>query len=242
MRIHTTEDGNQYEVNEAPLAPSAAIAAAGYITDFDYEGDWPTLDVNDPSLSDANVDGQGGTAPNGKPIYDLDQVIANLNRTSYPGTDIPGPGWSGEGYDAIPESGDPMVLSFGFHTAETMFAPPYVYTGANGGLFGRSEYFGFAPFTAAQEAAARDAIRSWDDLIAPTIVETSAADADASPVADGEGSFSAKYAMTHAAMPMGTLIQKVQRQPGPSVSQPPSSGTRTMRTSVSEFGRFIGSR
>ncbi len=42
-----------------------------------------------------------------------------------------------------------------------------------------------------------------------------------------EGSLSAKYAMNHAAMPIGTLIQKVQRQPGPSVSQPPSSGPAT---------------
>ncbi|CPU65225.1 Uncharacterised protein [Mycobacteroides abscessus] len=38
---------------------------------------------------------------------------------------------------------------------------------------------------------------------------------------------SATHATTNAATPMGTLIQNAQRQPGPSVNQPPRSGPMT---------------
>ena len=49
---------------------------------------------------------------------------------------------------------------------------PYVYPNATGtGLLGRSEYFGFAPFTAAQQAATDKAIQLWDDLIAVSFVQ-----------------------------------------------------------------------
>ena len=52
-----------------------------------------TVLATDPDviLLDANVDGTGDTI-SGKTVYTLDQVIANMNRTSYPGTGIPGPG------------------------------------------------------------------------------------------------------------------------------------------------------
>ena len=42
-----------------------------------------------------------------------------------------------------------------------------------------------------------------------------------------DGSLSANHAMANAAMPIGMLSQKAQRQPGPSVSQPPMSGPST---------------
>ncbi|MNW61358.1 hypothetical protein D3C74_394100 [compost metagenome] len=41
------------------------------------------------------------------------------------------------------------------------------------------------------------------------------------------GSLSVNHATRNAAMPIGTLIQKAQRQPGPSVNQPPRSGPIT---------------
>lgn len=127
---------------------------------------------------DANVDGTGGTIAN-KPVFTIDQVIANLNRTSYPGTDIGSPGWGGGGYDAIPKSGDGLVLSYGFYSTQSqLFAEPYVYRNAAGNLVGRNEYFQFAPFSAAQQDATRKAIALWDDLIQVTFVEKPATQAD----------------------------------------------------------------
>lgn len=118
---------------------------------------------------DASVDGQGGTIRD-KPVFTIEQVIEQLNRG--------GAGWTPGNVDhAVPRDGDVSVLNFGFHTADSMFAEPYVYE-QDGVLYGRTEYFGFAPFTEAQKAAAREAMASWDDLIAPTLVESAPEAAD----------------------------------------------------------------
>jgi serralysin len=133
----------------------------------------------EPAVLDASLDGRTGTyGPFAKPIWTPEEIAAHLNRTAYPGTTIGGPGWSNFGFDARPASGDPMVLRFGFHTAETMFAEPYVYRNAQGQLVGRPEFFGFQAFSEAQKAAAREAIGFWDDLIAIRFEETSASEAD----------------------------------------------------------------
>ncbi|HZG08980.1 MAG TPA: M10 family metallopeptidase C-terminal domain-containing protein [Allosphingosinicella sp.] len=122
---------------------------------------------------DANADGTGGAIA-GKTVYTLDQVTANMNRTSYVGTDIPGPRWA-FGVDLMGQnkSGSADTIFFGFYNTQSqLFQVPYVYTNAAGtGLVGRSEYFGFAPFSAAQQEASRKAIQLWDDLIKVTFVE-----------------------------------------------------------------------
>ena len=117
----------------------------------------------------ASVDGQGGTIRD-KPVFTIEQVIQQLNRG--------GAGWTPGNIDhAVPRDGDVSVLNFGFHTADSMFAEPYVFE-EDGVLYGRTEYFGFAPFTEAQKAAAREAMASWDDLIAPSLVESAPEVAD----------------------------------------------------------------
>ena len=117
----------------------------------------------------ASVDGQGGTIRD-KPVFTIEQVVEQLNRG--------GAGWTPGNIDhAMPRDGDVSVLNFGFHTAESMFAEPYVYE-EDGQLYGRTEYFGFAPFTEAQKGAAREAMASWDDLIAPSLVESAPEVAD----------------------------------------------------------------
>jgi serralysin len=132
-------------------------------------------------LLDANVDGTGGTISN-KPVYTLDQVIANMNRSSYgPTSGIPGPQWNyGENFMGQNKSGNPLVIQYGFYeTRAEMFQVPYVYPNATGtGLLGRSEYAGFATFTPAQRVATEKAIQLWDDLIAVSFVKTSAPNAD----------------------------------------------------------------
>ena len=132
---------------------------------------------------DANVDGTGGTLGQyNKTVYTLEQVVANLNRTSYPGTGIPGPQWSyGEDFMGQNKSGDPLVIQYGFYTSQSqLFQVPYVYPNAAGtGLLGRNEYFQFAPFSAAQQAATNKAIQLWDDLIQVSFVQvTNMAQAD----------------------------------------------------------------
>jgi len=128
----------------------------------------PALSVSVEPVA-ASVDGQGGTIRD-KPVFTIEQVVEQLNRG--------GAGWTPGNIDhAVPRDGDVSVLNFGFHTAESMFAEPYVYE-EDGELYGRTEYFGFAPFTEAQKGAAREAMASWDDLIAPTLVESAPEVAD----------------------------------------------------------------
>lgn len=125
---------------------------------------------------DANVDGQGGTI-SGKSVWSIDQIVANLNRTSYPGSGIGGPGWNQGDFGAPTNTGTNEIL-FGFQTAQTMFAPPYVYRNANGQLTGRKEYFGFQEFSDAQKAVARTGMELWDDLVSYSFRETTADKAD----------------------------------------------------------------
>ena len=131
----------------------------------------PVVDPGDVISLDANVDGTGGTI-SGKPVWTLAQVEANLNRTDYPGSGIPGPMWAyGTDFMGQNKSGDPGVIQFAFyHTRSELFQIPYVFQQGSG-LVGRNEYFGFAPFSAAQQDAARKALTLWDDLIKVKIVE-----------------------------------------------------------------------
>src|SRR5688572_3148443 len=89
------------------------------IDDTSFAGDVHHLIGLDPIY--ANVDGQGGTI-NNKPVWTLDQVISNLNRSGQapaPGVDIR-PGWQDgsnpdASYKEILKSGDAMEFRFGFH-------------------------------------------------------------------------------------------------------------------------------
>ncbi|MFL6846579.1 MAG: M10 family metallopeptidase C-terminal domain-containing protein [Allosphingosinicella sp.] len=140
-------------------------------TNVQPDSDYPIVDWNAVISLDSNVDGSGGTLA-GKTVYTLDQVIANLNRTNYPGTGIPGPQWSyGEDFMGQNKSGDANVIQYGFYTSQSqLFQVPYVFPQGTG-LAGRNEYFQFAAFSAAQQAAATKAIGLWDDLIQASIVK-----------------------------------------------------------------------
>jgi len=157
MRVHDeSQDHDLHREITYPTFPGPADAIA------------PPLDVSlEPAYG--SVDGQGGTIRD-KPVFTIEQVIEQLNRG--------GAGWTPGVVDhATPRDGDVSVLNFGFHTLESMFGEPYVYE-EDGELYGLTEYFGFAPFTEAQKAAAREAMTAWDDLIAPTLVESAPEVAD----------------------------------------------------------------
>lgn len=133
--------------------------------------------MNDPDLGpdsstsplDANIDGTGGTVA-GKPVWTLEQVIANLNRT--------GASWAPGPNHPTPSSGSVSEIRYGFFdTLEQVETNGYTYE-LNGSYYGLAEYFNFAAFNAEQRAATRESMQAWDDLIAPTFVETSADVAD----------------------------------------------------------------
>jgi serralysin len=149
-----------------PLLAACSCPACG--------GSNPDLFTND----DASLDPRAGQTANNKPIWTLDQITANFNRT--------GGQWGTGPNDQSTKSGNQSIITFGFHeNQQSLFDNGYVYTDGttnpNTGqpnLFGLSEFFQFAAFNSAQRAASREAFSYWDDLIAVSFVETSSYDGD----------------------------------------------------------------
>ena len=134
------------------------------------EDDFPIVDIYDVVTSDASLDPLAGGTAGTKPIWTPEQIAAYLNRSG---------GQYGEGpNDLSTRSGDPTVITYGFHeNQQSLFDNGYVYA-RNGQLFAFSEYFQFGAFTEAQRAATREAMQNWDDVIAVTFQETSAYQGD----------------------------------------------------------------
>ena len=119
---------------------------------------------------DASVDGLTGTASNGKPYWSPDQIASYLNRT--------GGGFSTGANNGPQSDSDLSVIKFSFHASQaTLWDNGYVYE-SGGRLFAFSEYFNFTPFSAAQRAAAHEALQSWDDVIAVSLQESDINSAD----------------------------------------------------------------
>lgn len=126
-----------------------------------------TYQLAENSIDEASLDPEAGGSANGKPIWTLDEIAANLNRS--------GTKW---GTTGKARDGDAGVLNFGFFsTQEEVGANGYAYT-LNGVNYALNEYFGFAAFTDAQRAATREAFQNWDDVIAVSFQESSADQAD----------------------------------------------------------------
>ena len=124
---------------------------------------------------DASLDPLAGGTANGKQIWTAEQIAAYLNRTS-------GQWGTGTG-DLITRSGDPTVITYGFHeNQQSLIDNGYIYTRPNAQgvttLYAFSEYFQFGAFNEAQRAATREAMQNWDDVVAVTFVETSAYEGD----------------------------------------------------------------
>jgi serralysin len=194
------------------------------------------------SVLDASVDPQGGTiGSNGKAIWTPQQIAAYLNR-------------SGGGFSTGPNNGpqsdaDLSVIKFGFHTGQqSLFDNGYVYfVGTSGFAF--SEYFNFAPFSAAQKDAAREALQSWDDVIAVSLQESGINAAD---VAFGNLA-SAPTTQAYAYIPTKTLtgnaainaqIIDLGGDVWVSLSQPSNlqldEGRYGMQTLAHEIGHALG--
>ncbi|HEX8191828.1 MAG TPA: M10 family metallopeptidase C-terminal domain-containing protein [Allosphingosinicella sp.] len=122
-----------------------------------------TGNSSDSVALDASVDGMTGTAPNGKTYWSPEQIAAYLNRS--------GTGWNNQPGQATQSDANLTEILFGFHTSQnTLAANGYTFTYL-GGNYGVTEFFNFAPFSAAQQAATREALQSWDDVIAVDLRE-----------------------------------------------------------------------
>lgn len=105
--------------------------------------------------NDADVIRSAVNAPNGKPIFTLDQIIHQLTTA--------GTAWTGVGGNPTPRAGIGTVTFAFFDTAAQVYS---------------SESANFAPMTDAQRAAVRAAFALYSDLIPIHFVEGTVATAD----------------------------------------------------------------
>ncbi|HST37356.1 MAG TPA: M10 family metallopeptidase [Allosphingosinicella sp.] len=97
----------------------------------------------------------GAIAPNGKPIFTIDQVVSQLTRS--------GTAWNGIGANPVPAGGLGVISYAFFDFAAQVYS---------------SEQSQFAPLSAAQRAAVRDAFAIWGEYLGITFVEGNVATAD----------------------------------------------------------------
>ena len=173
---------------------------ARYVNEFHYEDDWSAGRSyhDDLVYYDASVDGQGGTIRD-KPVFTIEEAAYYLNRgigvQEYEGNFYnSGANWAGAQGTADNDwyflaqakgtaPGQPLTeLAFGFYETKATLPDPYVYTVAADGTDAQYVGFavanGFSAFDAEQREATRQAIESWDDLIAVTFVEKHFSEAD----------------------------------------------------------------
>ena len=135
--------------------------------------DFPLID--DEAASSTPRSTRSPAAPrNGKPIWTADQIADYLNRT--------GGGFAG-GFNDTPNPADRRhdlsVITFGFHTQPGRACRQRLcLCSSDGSCFGLQRIFQFRDFNNAQRAATREAMQSWDDVIAVIFQETSVNEAD----------------------------------------------------------------
>ena len=128
---------------------------------------------NVDAVVEASLDPQAGGTYGGRPILTADEVSAWLNRT--------GTAFNGAAGNAPQSDADNSVINFGFfNSTNDMLLNGYTYVWTDGVRYAPNggEIFNFAPFTADQRSATREAITAWDDVIAVSFRETHPDDAD----------------------------------------------------------------
>lgn len=116
-------------------------------------------EVSDPlhhEPVDFNLDDYAGLGftYRSKPIFDLDQVVGQI------------------------DSGSTLSISGNNRITYTFLNDTHLRGLYNNPNYGFTAGFGASPFSAAQQAEARQSIQFWDDLIAPTFVESNGMGAD----------------------------------------------------------------
>ncbi len=105
-----------------------------------------------------SLDPQAGGTANNKPIYTVDQIAANANRTGY--------SWYLNNGNVLADG----ILNFSFFNSQDDFFGTGYLNETQTVAF--SEFFSFQAFTPEQRVAARAALATWDDLINIKFVET----------------------------------------------------------------------
>ena len=185
-----------YEANRLGLVREASLFDFGDGLDLVFDPDILEPHVAPSDSVAASVDYLAGTtAPNGLPIWSVEQIAAHLNRS--------GASWI-DGPDPAPQRGDddPTTITFGFFESQNeMVVNGYGVFSGGQFLGGLRELYNFAPFIDAQRDAAREAIQSWDDVAAISFVETDASNADI----NFGNLASAPTTQAYAYLPFGTV-------------------------------------
>lgn len=121
-----------------------------------------------PGADYDSLDPKAGGEYRDKPIWDLQTIEQNLNRTGYD--------WNHNNYGELKDG----ILNFGFWKNSAELLNSY-YVSADGSIAFNEAYYidNFSPFSAAQQDVARTAIGLWGDLITGiTFQETKSYEAD----------------------------------------------------------------
>lgn len=145
-----------------------------------------------------SLDPSAGGTFRDKPIWDLDTIEANLNRTGYD--------WYTNNYGVL----DDGVLNYGFWANYSELANSY-YVNEDGSIAFNEAYYvdAFSPLNSGQRAIAAEAIGLWDDLVAISFQRTGSADADIV-----YGNTDTGGAQAYAYLPFGDIYDSYYEQFG----------------------------
>jgi serralysin len=145
---------------------------------------------------EASLDPNAGGAYRDKPIWNLDQIDANLNRTGYD--------WYHNNYGEL----DDGVLNYGFWLNYEELANSYYVNATGSNAFNEAYYKdAFSPFTDAQKGLARETIALWDDLVGISFRETRSGAADITYANTDTGG-----AQAYAYLPFGDIYDDFYAQ------------------------------
>ncbi len=137
----------------------------------------------------ASLDPDAGGSYAGKPIWDVDTIAANLNRS--------GNDWYTNNYGVL----DDGVLNFGFWKTLQQVQSSYYVSPDGENYFSEADPEIFSAFTDGQVTIARNSMVLWDDLISTSVRETGVFDADIT-----FGNTDTGGAQAYAYLPFGDVL------------------------------------
>lgn len=140
----------------------------------------------------SSLDPDAGGTYAGKPIWDVDTISANLNRTE--------DDWYTNNYGEL----DDGVLNFGFWKNFAEISNSYYVNATGTDYFSEAVRDTFSAFNADQRGIARTSIGVWDDLIGISFRETKSFDADIT-----FGNTDTGGAQAYAYLPFGDTLDEI---------------------------------
>mgnify|MGYP001806761646 CR=1 FL=1 len=165
---------------QCPACSSGAAHPEGKVWD---DGRW---------VDYASLDPDAGGTYNGKPIWNITQIEANLNRTGFD--------WYTNNYGEL----DDGVLNFGFWKNIEELQNSYYVNATGTDFFSEASPDTFSAFNTGQIGLARNAMALWDDLIDISFRETKSGDADIT-----FGNTDTGGAQAYAYLPFGDIYDPI---------------------------------